>query len=166
MNSLKIMNKEVYSKHTPLSVSLEVAPWCPINFIQSCAEGTFCDNHWDINRRKVQPLNTSKINWPNAILELEETSRTIMTLMQESNKSNDDIVALMTKTICDTCRDNYIQRSEEIETPNISNLNLKSAHLKAIAEMNLYTYNFHTHTHTRVPRWKYVNLILRTMYDV
>ena len=142
LNYLKVMKKEIYSDHTPISTSLLVYPWCSVNFIQSCAQSTFSDDHWDINKRKIQPIIPSRVNWADAIVELEENAASIMESVQDSNQSNDHLVALITKTIYDACRNNYIQRKDEVEIT--SNPNLKSANLKAIANMNFYTYNFHT----------------------
>ena len=142
VDSVKILKKEIYSDHTPISVSIIVAPWCSINFIESCARGTLSDDHWDINKRKVQPLISSKIDWPSAILQLEENAVSIMESVRESDSSNNHIVSLLTKSIYDACRNNYIQRREEVGIPPTQNM--QSANLKAIANMNFYTYNFHT----------------------
>ena len=142
VNSLKILKKDVHSDHTPVAVTINVSPWCSVNFIQGCAKGTFSDDHWDINKRKMTPLIAEKIDWPNAILELEEKAASLMGLIQGSEKSNDELVALITRTIYDTCKDNYKRMNTDgLTSISMHNPHLKSANMKAIAEMNLYTYN-------------------------
>ena len=88
-------------------------------------------------------FNQSKINWCNVVEELDEKSTIIMNSIQNSNQSNNDIVALITNTIYETCRENYVKEYNHNSNQFQQNVNLKSSHLKAIADINLYSYNFY-----------------------
>ena len=143
VESLTIMEKDIYSDHSPISIVISVSPSCPLSFLQGCAQGLFSDDHWDINKRKIPSLVFSKIDWPNAIQDLENISASIMESIQDTSLSNDHIVAMVTSTIYDTCKNNYKKPMSENSTPS-HNPNCKSANLKAIANMNFFTYNHHT----------------------
>ena len=144
VDSFTILEKEIYSDHSPISATMSVKPWPSVNFILSCAQGTLCDNHWDINRRKIPAVVFSKVDWPQAIGEFEELSASLLELAQSADLDNDQIVTKITSTIYDTCRKNYKRSTVENCTALTHNENCKSANLKAIADMNLFTYHFHT----------------------
>ena len=144
-SSFKILEKRIYSDHVPISSSIKIRISCSPSFILSCAEGTFSDDHLDINKRKLPSLNFSRIDWPEVIRCWEEMAGTIMESCQDRSLSNDELVAIFNTAIYDTCKSNY--RSQEqlddiVLPPNTDRLN--SANLKAIAGMNFYTYNHHT----------------------
>ena len=144
VESLTILDKEIYSDHTPVSFCISVRPWCSLNFIQDCAKGFLSDDHWDINKRRVPSLIFSKINWPETIRCLEEKSSMINERLLDPSMSNDQLVALISTTIYDACRNNYKRKNDDpvIPPPNFETCN--SANFKAIAKMNFFTYNYHT----------------------
>ena len=142
VESLDILDKEIYSDHTPISCCINVRPWCSLNFILDCAKGFQSDDHWNINKRRIPPLIFSKINWPEAVRCLEEKSVTINEHLADPLVNNDQLVALISTTIYDTCKQNYKTNTEDsFHPPNFETCN--SANFKAIAKMNFYTYNYH-----------------------
>ena len=144
VDSFSIVDKKIYSDHSPISTSISVQPRCSLNFIQSCSQGTLSDDHWDVNRRKIPSLVFAKVDWPQAIIDLEEKSQSLTELVQDPAMTNDQIIAKITSTIYDTCRANYKRQVDESDVPEVVNENCKSANLKAIADMNLFTYKLHT----------------------
>ena len=138
IKSFTIKEKQIYSDHTPVSFVLSARPWCSIEFIQRCAKGVLSDDHLDINKRKVPSLNFNRIDWPQAIKDLEEKSPTINMSLQNPDMDNDHLEALITTTIYDVCRKNYKRVTKDIVIPPIHN-NCTSRNFKAIAKMNFYT---------------------------
>ena len=143
VNSFSILDKEIYSDHSPICATISVQPRCSLNFIQSCSQGTLCDDHWDVNRRKVPSLVFSKVDWPQAIIDLEDKSQSLSDFIQDPGMTNDQLITIITSTIYDTCKANYKRRVEE-NVPQVHNENCKSVNFKAIADMNLFTYKIHT----------------------
>ena len=144
VNSLDILEKGCYSDHCPLSLCVNVLPSCSLNFINDCAKGFLSDDHLDINKRRIPSLIFSKINWPEAVKELDEKSTLINEKLLDPTMSNDKMVALISTTIYNTCKENYkTTRDLELQlVPNQATCN--SANFKAIAKMNFFTYNYHT----------------------
>ena len=62
IDSMKIMNKMIYSDHTPISTNIVIKPSCSRNFLLRCSEGTLCDDHLDINKRKPPVVILSKVD--------------------------------------------------------------------------------------------------------
>ena len=144
VDSFTILKKEIYSDHSPISATVSVQPWPSLNFIQACAQGTLCDDHWDVNRRKIPAVIFSKVDWPQAIVDFEEISASLMESIQSANLNNDQIVTKITSIIYDTCKKNYKTETVENSSTLTHSENCKSANFKAIADMNLFTYNLHT----------------------
>ena len=143
ISSFTINEKKIYSDHTPVSFVISTRPWCSIDFIQRCSRGILSDDHIDINKRKIPSLKFDRIDWPQAIIDLEEKSISINNSLQNLNLDNDHLEALISTTIYDTCRKNYKRIPRDIHVPPIHE-NCTSRNLKAIAKMNFYTYNLHT----------------------
>ena len=144
-HSFEILDKQIYSDHVPIATSVFVHPSCSPNFILSCAEGAFSDDHLDINKRKLPCLNFSRIDWSEVIRCWEGMADTLLESCQDQSIGNDELVAILNSAIYDTCKLNYrsqVQLDDMELPPNRERLN--SAHLKAIADMNFYTYNHHT----------------------
>ena len=103
-----------------------------------CLNGAFNNNHWDINRRRVAPLQVSKIDWISAVVELERQSHLLNDRIQNGNISNDHLYSLISSTIYDACKRNYkVQTPEVIQQPNFVNCTSK---YKAIAQINRFTH--------------------------
>ena len=143
IDSFSVMDKYIYSDHTPTSTIITVDERTPLNLLNSCADGIFNDNHWDINKRRLPPLVFSRIDWANVIPCLEEKSRQITNSLQSNSLNNDELDALISSTIYDTCKTNY-KINESVCLPASSTSFCNSKNFKAIADMNLFTYNFHT----------------------
>jgi hypothetical protein len=142
VKSFTVMEKEIYSDHTPTSLSIKICPSTPLNFIKACAEGVFSDDHYDINKRKLPSLVFSKINWLDAIPDLERQSLVINNALEDPSLSNDQLEGLITSTIYETCKKNYKQSHNIPTHPNHANCN--SANYKAIADIHFYSYSRHT----------------------
>ena len=145
ISSFDILDKSIYSDHVPISTTITVRSSCSPNFVLSCAEGIFSDDHLDINKRKSPSLIFSRIDWPEVIKNWEDIATTLMESCQDPSISNDEVVAILNTSIYDTCKRHYRSQEEEddmVPPPNANRLN--SSHIKAIASMNFYTYNHHT----------------------
>ena len=142
IDSFTIMDKLIYSDHAPSSTVISAKPTCCLNLLKCCADGVLNDNHWDINKRRTPPLIFSKIDWANIIRCLEDRSHNITDHIQNNWLDNDQLDALITSTIYDTCKLNY-KMKKKIPVP-VNSINCKSANFRAIADINLYTYNLHT----------------------
>ena len=81
VDSLLILDKQIYSDHSPISTSISIEPRCSSNYILSCAQGTLNDDHWDVNKRKIPSLVFDKVDWPKAIIALEEKSQSLAELV-------------------------------------------------------------------------------------
>ena len=143
IDSFVIMDKLIYSDHVPTSTIINIIHSFPLDILKNCANGIFNDDHYDINKRKIPTLKFSKINWIDAINQLQIESLQISNRIQNSDIDNDQLNVLITSTIYDTCRKHYKTQNEDNTLP--SNLmHCNSRNYKAIAEINLWTYNIHS----------------------
>ena len=98
VESFKIMDKMIYSDHCPTATTYVIDPICSLDFVSRCTDGAFNDDHLDINNIRMKPLIVSKINWLNAIPELETQSRLISERI-DSGICNDALDALLSTSI-------------------------------------------------------------------
>ena len=137
------MDKLILSDHCPGSITCVVNPTCSLQFIRQCVKGAFNDNHWDINQRKNVPLQIEKIDWVNALPELERQSQLLYDRMQNENISNDHLHSLISSTIYDVCKKNYKVQPTQIPAQPEHHQNCSSKHFIAIAQINKFTYETH-----------------------
>ena len=83
VDSLSILDKQIYSDHSPISIFISVEPRCSLNYILNCAQGTLSDDRWDVNKRKIPSLVFDKVDWPKAIIALEGKSQSLTELVQD-----------------------------------------------------------------------------------
>ena len=138
--SLKIMEKEIYSDHCPVSLTYKIKPECSLSFINQCAMNVFNDDQLDINKRKLTPLKVERIEWSTALVDLENRADVIQERI-DGGINNEQLNALITTSIYGICKNNYKQRSEKPERRDTDGCHSKN--YKAIAQMNLYTYEYH-----------------------
>ena len=108
------MDKVVFSDHCPNSTSCTINPVCSLDFITQCLDGALNNNHCDMNRRGVAPLQVSKNVWISAVVELERQSHLLNDRIQNENISNDHLQSLTSSTIYDACKRNY-----KVQTPEV-----------------------------------------------
>ena len=139
ISAFKILDNNLYSDHCPTFTTCFITVGTSMEFISKCSNGICNDGH--INKRKLVPLNLSKINWTVAIPELIEHSHSIEREIHNGT-TNDRVNALICSTIYDVCKKHYIKNNIiPIQHPNA--INCTSTNYNAIAEMNLHTYKQH-----------------------
>ena len=142
LKSFTILNKLIYSDHTPTCTIISVNPKCSLDLLYECSTGLLNYNHYDVIKRKITPLNFSKIDWAAALPKLEEQSRTISQRIETDMLDNDHLDNLLASTIYVTCKENY-KIQNRTPSPPSHTLQCNSSNLKAIAEINFFTYKFH-----------------------
>ena len=140
ITSFEIMDKEVYSDHCPIAVTCSTDVGSSITLVKKCSDGTFNDSHWDVNKRRIVPLDPTKINWEEAIVQLEQRGRDINQLINTNNISNDELNSLISTGIYDICKANYHKNPPVLAKHPLA-INCTSRNFKAIAEINLFTYD-------------------------
>ena len=94
LESFTIVNKLIYSDHTPTCTSISVNPVCSLNLLYECSVGLSNYNHYDINKRRTCPLIFSKIDSAATLPKLEEQSRLISDHINNNVLGNDQLDAL------------------------------------------------------------------------
>ena len=139
VNSLAILDKNIYSDHCPVVVSCTIVRNIPMEFIYECSRCVFNDDHYDINRRIRQPINMGRVDLVKMINNLQSTADEI--LIDVDNNDNDTLAIKISDGIYKACRDSYGIKTEVVDEPLPENLNnCNSKHFKAIADMNLHAY--------------------------
>ena len=60
ISEFKILEKNVYSDHKPLSITLNAKPKAPLELVAECALATLKHDHYDINTKVKQTVRLSQ----------------------------------------------------------------------------------------------------------
>ena len=145
--SFDIHRKQIYSDHCPVSFTCEVSPGVSLELIHECSKGLLDYDHYDINKRKLPPIDVDRVDWLKAIPTLIDESRKFQEVLTDGTHIDNNVYSIkLSSTIYNTCRRSYKGKSKPVEIPPLPNCTSKN--YKAIAEINLFTYETHTKRYT------------------
>ena len=140
--SFDIHRKQIYSDHCPVSFTCEVSPGVSLELIHECSKGLLDYDHYDINKRKLPPIDVDRVDWLKAIPTLIDESRKFQEVLTDGTHIDNNVYSIkLSSTIYNTCRRSYKGKSKPVEIPPLPNCTSKN--YKAIAEINLFTYETH-----------------------
>ena len=140
--SFDIHGKQIYSDHCPVSFTCEVSPGVSLELIHECSNGLLDYDHYDINKRKLPPIDVDRVDWLKVILALIDESRKFQEVLTDGTHIDNNVYSIkLSSTIYNTCRRSYKGKSKPVEIPPLPNCTSKN--YKAIAEITLFTYETH-----------------------
>ena len=149
VNSFSIMDKDIYSDHCPVLISIS-APTIPsLHTTRDCADGLFSYHHYDVNRIIRNPVPINRLNIPNVVAALNDLAEDLSAVIQRGDVDVNQLNASITNGIYTACMDNCEDRVLQVdEKPNFRNCD--SRNFKAIASMNLHCYDIYSDSNNTI----------------
>ena len=72
ISSFTFLEKNVYSDHRPLSLSISAKAKLPLDLVDTCATNLFEYKHYDVNRRPRRTIKLDKIDVGKVVAEMEK----------------------------------------------------------------------------------------------
>ena len=138
VDSLKILEKNIYSFHCLISVSCTVLISVSLDDLKNYSNGCFNDDHYGGNKRLNSPINLSYVNMKQAIDLMKVFAEDLKNELPNLNINH--LSSKISNCIYNACRNSYEKRSPPNPTiqPKLSNCNSKN--FRAIANANMTRY--------------------------
>ena len=136
----QILDRNIFSDHKPIAVTLSKKPRPQLEFVASCALDTLGHDHYDINKKILQTVRISQLDVPSCVAALDTAAVEFKKAIEGGILNNNDICTRLTNLIYATCKSNKKQ-TEHQEEALLHNQNCTSHHYIAIAEANFQRYN-------------------------
>ena len=140
ITSFKIKEKNPYSDHKPLAITLTAKPKAPLEFVADCALDTFKYDCYDINKKILKAVKLSKLDVPCCIEAMDIAAAELNEVLDLGTLTNNDVCTRITNVIYSTCKANRRRADEADIPPTLQNQNCTSRHYYAIAEANFNRY--------------------------
>ena len=136
-----ILNKLPQSDHCPCMISFKAKFQYPLHFIQNCASGFLCYEHYDVNKRIIKSIQPKKCNLTYLTSQLREVGSSLISKYENCSNSHTMINEMtndITQGIYISTRNS--RTTNQVTSPHPHHKNCSSANYKAIAEANLIRY--------------------------
>ena len=140
ISQFKILNKNVFSDHKPIAVTLNMKPKTSLEFVANCALDTMNYDHLDINKKVLKAIRLSQLDIPACMNALDTAAAELKEVVDEGTISNNELCNRITNLIYSSCKANK-KPPEHKQEPILQNKNCTSHHFLAIAEANFKRYN-------------------------
>ena len=140
VTEFQIMEKNPFSDHKPLTVTLSAKPKTPLQFVADCALDTFKYDHYDVNKKVLKTIRLSQLDIPSCIETMDIAAAELKEIVDTRTLTNNDICTRITNIIYTTCKTNKRIIPEPEIQPMLQNQNCTSKHYYAIADANFKRY--------------------------
>ena len=140
ISQFKILDKNSFSDHKPISVTFDMKPKTPLEFVANCAVDTMNHDHYDINKKVLKAVRLSHLDIPACINAMDMAAVTLKEAVDGGTLTNNELCNRITNIIYSSCKVNK-KRPARDQEPILQNMNCTSYHYLAIAEANFRRYN-------------------------
>ena len=140
VSRFKILDKNIFSDHKPIAMTLSKKPRPQLEIVASCALDSLKHDHYDINKKVLNTVRLSQLDAAGWIDALDLAAAELKVVIDEGSLSNNNICTRLTNIIYTTSKASK-EQPEHHEEVILQNQNCTSRYYIAIAEANFRRYN-------------------------